>query len=411
MAHYSQPDLSAFGGNAERAKTILITARGEWLAHCGKHLMLVAQPLAEAEKEAKLTRQPNCPRQRATNVARLMTGKFAKLETKMRAILVSHKLFKLDSLPTRRHVAATAPSPAAETAPSPDRTVRTVCALDSSDQTMALTDKAVFNRLRIKGVGEEVMALVDTDAEEDFCPTEDEFLPDVEAAPDAQPLGESAWHNAVLQRLELPHAHVQITTVITVPDEEGKDVAVKQKRVFKVKADNLAHSNREQEKKKTLHPSLQERGDVTMPPFNYWLTEEVFLENMVKTIVGMGVNAAQPCVKKVEVSRLSAQDKPPLVLQCRALEDFKTGHLMLIPGGAGVTLTGKGRAGDPTCINPDDKRKLKRKVHESMLSYAYGSIGSNFKDKRNAASKGDTTFELRSRCALPERRKASSCAM
>ena len=103
-------------------------------------------------------------------LAPLMKGKFAKLETKMRAILVSHELFTPDNLPNRRYVAVTAPSPAAGTAPSPDRTVRTVCALDSSDQTMAWTDKAVFNRLRIKGVGEEVMALVDTDAEEQIFP-------------------------------------------------------------------------------------------------------------------------------------------------------------------------------------------------------------------------------------------------
>ena len=75
----------------------------------------------------------------------------------------SHKFWKEDQSPKRRHVEEVAPSPVTVEGTSPIKIVKQQCLLDGENKNIELTVKDVCDRLCIKGAGEEVMAYVDSD--------------------------------------------------------------------------------------------------------------------------------------------------------------------------------------------------------------------------------------------------------
>ena len=290
---------------------------------------------------------------------------------------------------------------------------------------MQLSAEHVFARLCIEGVGEEVKAFLteedpeDCIKEEEFeVPPETEPIGESEDAPDTQPICEfedwqpiferNVWHSATLRGLALPHAHIEITfemwsQILTKDGKQERKIVGTKSRLFKVHVDNLRpipKDPKNEPTKQPLHPTLRDGGEV-MEPYDYELSELPFHQCIVEHALAMALASAQLSVERVSTVRLSAKGKSPAVLQCRAVEPFKKGQLLLVPAVGDILFQGrdnhmyvcKGDGFQPQ-VAPTKKKNA---IHKSMLSQVTVHIRGAVKDKRkNRESEAQRTFEIRS---------------
>jgi len=142
-------------------QTELLTARGELMANCGRYLLNVGAKRDQAAKKAIAKREEFAPKERIAIVEAETKGKFGKLEEDYREKLVKRKLYEEGALPVAKF--PTAPSQAhavpapsqAHPATSSGAGAPTVALVTADELSVA----HVYERLRIKGLGEEAWRL------------------------------------------------------------------------------------------------------------------------------------------------------------------------------------------------------------------------------------------------------------
>ena len=407
---YKRPPPTALGGcGTEGPDVVLRTARGEFLAKCGRMLLRVVAPLVTVERNAKLIRRSMKPEEREICLAKAKKGKLAQMENQFREILIIHKVFTDDSLPTQRNPVITDEEAHSKAkvkveAHSPAKVVKTQCLLEGDDQNFALTANDVFGRLGISGLGEEVMALPDSESDDSLVDTKEELLSDGEEARSQVPQHgdrEGKWCVAMLRSLDGLIAHVETTSTLEVKNDKGVLVTQQRTHTYRVHVDNLRPSTRPDARKLVLHPTLVDSGE-EMDICDYRLIRPDFVKSMVDYVLAMGFQSVSQIVGQVKVSRLQAKDKFPLVFQCRAQQQYKVGQLVLAPGGGHVTVMVERKPGDDDDPLPEAHQKKKKSIiHEAMLSLVRGSTRTVLKDKRiknkdDLPTSGESSFAIRS---------------
>ena len=391
LKHYNTPDVAGDAVKTGCVNSALTAARGAFLSQCGRYLLKVACALAEAERKALSIRKPITPEQRTRCLDEETKGRFSKLEKRFREILLDKRLFTANSLPEARHPplpdevnssdakvsAAVAPSQANE------------ACFDGDTQT-ELNAQHVFARLRISGVGEQVTALLveQVGAVKAELQSDDENVGGGAVVVKAEPgelIKESKWAQATLVSLDLPHATVEIEVETagdgSQPSEHSADqntppVTQTVKTTVRVHVDDLRPSNCKETPKsrKELHPTLRNDGE-EMPLYHYDDFEKPLYISLANHALSMAFIGSQSSVERVRTLRLSAKDKLPLVLQCRALQAFKKGELLLVPSLGEIVL----QADHDEAVHKTKKLKT---MHESMLSRVVLRVSGGSKDKR-----------------------------
>ena len=177
--------------------------------------------------------------------------------------LLKKKLYTEDGIPPARHPVQVKKAPSQEgSQPSQEAApTRSLLAEVFVDAEVS-TDTHVFERLGVKGCGEEVMAFVKNDSKtvvniEDGAPDTSSGL--VDDSKGSQP-SKGAWHKARLLSLSLPEATVEAIGMVIV-----------------ISVDSLrAVSKAKEQKPVILHPSLQ-LGGVKLNPYDYDFCEEQFI--------------------------------------------------------------------------------------------------------------------------------------
>ena len=241
----------------------LLNARGAMLANCGRYILKVGAVLDQAAKKASSKDDDLTPAAREEVLRAEADNKINKIEDCFRRDLLKKKLYTEDGIPPARHPVQVKKAPSQEgSQPSQEAApTRSLLAEVFVDAEVS-TDTHVFERLGVKGCGEEVMAFVKNDSKtvvniEDGAPDTSSGL--VDASKGSQP-SKGAWHKARLLSLSLPEATVEAIGMVIV-----------------ISVDSLrAVSKAKEQKPVILHPSLQ-LGGVKLNPYDYDFCEEHFI--------------------------------------------------------------------------------------------------------------------------------------
>jgi len=364
--------------------------RGQLLAACGKVILSVGRSLEAEVRKADARRITLSSDARLKIVNDDKTEKLRKIEENFRSQLVKRKLYTQDQLPNPVQPPANESSQVASSQAQalPKNTQRSI-----TSEGRALTNVDVFVRLQIKGLGEEVMALVEPRAEikkeEDASDTDQ---PKRDASTTDEPQANApredgrTWQVVTLTSLEIPQAVVTYGkdkepvnefAQVWVPVDELRPVP-------KPKAEPV---------KKAPHPTLQDghiKG-VALNEYDYVVCESkskhIMLQHLAMSLHVRSINM----VGDVKVYRLSKDGAVPIILQARAQKTFKKGQLALSPLGT---------------ILPDDLdtrvlingfvRGEGKVMHESMLMYVNAAASLVGDKRKNSEHQPSTRYYVMS---------------
>ena len=338
-----------------------------------------------------------------------LDNQLAKLETQFREILLKERVFTEISLPTRRTIekaddvacSLDNPKQKQEKAKRQDgnagvlkQTMSANCLQDGIEHTFSLNEQDIFSRLSIRGLNEQVMAYIDTDNDTVVSNVKQE-MPDSEN--EGQPEEEqcfrvASWHKGILRSLDLPSARVEVILEF----KSSNQTKVKKKtRTFVVNQDQLQAAEPEVTPPPTrLHPTLQEPGAL-MESYDVSSLETQILHAAVSLLLSDAARATRSFASRVEVFRQSKEGELPVSLQCRALETFKRGELVLVPGCVTVDWAMANSDDESAAENPGPTKKPT--IHRSMVPRVRGRIQEVVKDgRRHCADGPQTTFDLMS---------------
>ena len=372
LSTYSQPQAH---GSSVCVASELLAARGELLANCGRYLLKVGHVLEHAAKKAIAKREAFAPHERIRIIQGETTGKLNKLEDYFRKELLKRKLYAEDALPPAMFPVQVVEAPSqakthevdstrvsGENAESPQSSGQGARKL-AHVAAGALTDTHIFERLRVKGCGEEVMAFVKPDSLTVVkSETPEMSCGLVDASEGSQP-SEDAWRIVRLISVSLPQA------VVELPVDDGCERIV-------MCVDELRAVSTVKESQVILHPSLQECGK-TLSPYDYESCQLSFSKAIAGHMLLWTHASAIACVERVTVSRLSDQGKLRCILQARALHAFKKGSLILAPA-----------YGELLPKDSDTKLQLARSqgvVHTAMFSHVEVKVVAAIGDRRRTA--------------------------
>ena len=321
------------------SKLELLKERGALLAQCGRHVRSVGSAVETAVKLSEMRRYALTPEERMAIVETASTGKHRVIEDDFRKRLVGKKLYTELDLPA--HVSAGETKP--QKAPSQAGTGGVKDRLSNTSLTLTdvknVTEADVFDRLRIKGLGEDVMALVahpspsstlgvKTESAAAVREEAAEDSPGVIDAEDGCALKGASWKLVQLKSIQLPHAVVEIIdgttrhTYKVVVDDELRPV-----EKLRVKP----------EKEIVIHPTRQPlQPNCKLPQYSYTLCEMDVKLALAQDALRWLHMRSQLSVERVDVYSLnggkSSHHKIQHVLQARASRAYKAGALVLSPG-------------------------------------------------------------------------------
>lgn len=247
-----------------------------------------------------------------------------------------------------------------------------------------LTEAHVFERLGIKGCGEDVMAR--------FSCSDDVKQEIVHGLLDAsagsqpsdahQPQGDQ-WVVARLLSVSLPYAQVQPLESVFC---HGNDYINRELTVC-VDDDLRAVCKLKEQKnaKLVLHPSLRDPAEA-LTPYDYDFCQVPFMQSMARNMILWSHMAVQSSTEKVLVSRVSDSGKLPLVVQARATEAFKKGALVLVPAFGELML--QDEEADAILA------KSKGTIHESMIDWVCVDVKARLADRRRKDRQDAATTPL-----------------
>ena len=340
----------------------LLTARGEWLSHCGRYLLKIGGILEHATREASSRRDVLQPEERIRLLEKEHLGKFNKLETIFRSDLVKKNLFADDTLPPSTYPEVQAPvdkgagpyTRGHETKAMKDAPVAAICATDELvlADMQNITESQCLNRLGVKACGEQVLALW----REPF------YVTGVKIEPGEQSSGEGKWLTVELVSISVPDAVVELVTKRPQSDSLPESV-VRIARTMPV--DDLRPLVTVRQPPVILHPSLRAPG-TTLGTYCYDADKLAYEKAMVEHMIVWTHSCSIKSVEGVTVSFIGDPKKQQFILQVRADIPFKKGTLVLAPMTTELVRTHSddGRA----LVNTTIAEKQK-KIHESMLSY------------------------------------------
>ena len=413
LKHYSKADVSASFGDEDKAAHALLTARGDFLSKAGKLILRLIKPFEEASAKKKIKKEKLTPEQRHDLFEKMdLDNQLAKLETQFRETLLKERVFTDLSLPERRTIekqdvaACSLDNPKENKGKAKRQDVNagilkqsmsSNCLQEGIEHTFALNEQDIFSRLGIRGLHEQVMAYIDTDRDTivSNLKKEPEDSENEEQQEEEQSFQVAMWHKAILRSLDLPSARVEV--ILDYKSSKEKDVSqVKKKtRTFVVNQDNL----RAAEQAVTpppicLHPSLQDAG-TPMESYDVEPLETQYLAAAVSHLMLDAARASRSYALRVEVFRQSKEGELPVSLQCRALEGFKVGGLMLVPGDVTINWVRSNSNGEDAPENTGPTKKPN--IHPSMLSRVRGRIQEVVKDgRRSMQPRPPTKFDLMS---------------
>ena len=352
----------------------------------------------------------------------------AKTESGFRSILLKEKLYRCESsMPKRlteervqavphsldgvQETAASKKAKEKEHEKANAQPVSRNCFLDRIEDGLELTEQDVFNRLSISGLGEQVMACIDPDCDHVIMDEDDdgedsdssdvimgvgadqlvkkekkEVESDSQPLQDAQPAHDPIWRKAILKRLKLPHAHVQLEEKRAVPDELDPDkfrptIEVK---VYKIEENRLrAIEKKPKNRHRTLHPTLQASG-VPLSTQNFIQAADDYTAFAIMETIADLVMMNRESSTRVQIFRQNQKGKTPISLQCRAQEAFAPRTLLLIPGNAWINFDKK------KADTGDDK---KSNIDKSMVEKLPGLFEEIVLDNRNKKMKQHVAAE------------------
>ena len=412
LKHYHRPD--SFDDSSDEVMQAQLTARGEYLSKWGKMLMKMVIPLSEAvedKKGRKMTLTPG-ERQRLTDNIKL-AEQFSKLETSLRELLLKNNtVFNESTLPDRRTTIEKKAKDGKKTSSLPkekkDQTpivadIATKASVKEEcieQESLSLTSQDVFKRLCIDGINEVVMAYINIDFdrivpaveklfekknkaivakqelefEDGHAAVEDVAAQEVQDAQyekqdaeDARAFAKPSWHEATLRQLRLPHAHVEVSLEIEVEGDDGKPTPKTVTRIFEVRADKLRPKPPQAEPPKPNNPTKQAPGQA-METYNLDYNERRFQHWSIGQLIFDLSRSWQSCSSRVRVYQQSMKGHLPVSLQCRALDAFAIGELVLVPGSDFLQ--------DVKTRFPTSGKKTKAKeiIHSAMMSKVHANF-------------------------------------
>ena len=317
----------------------LLKERGASLAQCGRHVRSVGMAVETAVRVSEMRRYALTPEERMAIVETASTGKHRVIEDDFRKRLVGKKLYTELDLPAHVSAGETKPQRAGKTKLPGVKDRLSNTSLTLTDEKN-VTEADVFDRLRIKGLGEDVMALV-THPSPSSTPrvkTESAAAVREEAAEDSPgvidvedgcALKGASWKLVQLKSIQLPHAVVEIIdgttrhTYKVVVDDELRPV-----EKLRVKP----------EKEIVIHPTLQPlQSNCKLPQYSYNLSEMDVKLTLAQDGLRWLHMRTQLGVEKVDVYSLNGAHsgvgvKTHYILQARASRAYKAGALVLSPG-------------------------------------------------------------------------------
>jgi hypothetical protein len=369
ITHYGNPDLTACDDSGDFAMTALINARGRFLARCGGRIIRTSSVLFEKVKEKKQVNQTLSPAEREAVLCRKQVEQhLAKLETSFRESLVKYRMFHQNSLPGRmiaefKEVVAAHSLDAVPKRKGSQIVEKEVAqVLDpkilqgdvddaASGSASGLTDQAVFERLSITGLREQVFVLIDEEAIP-ICTQGIET--DDEPMPDAQPIIDPSWKEGILCAIELPFVFVEILA--------GKKTEKYKVLECKLRAREAAKDDKPLP---PLHPSLRPQG-VELRSIDWARAAEEYRRQAVNISISDLVGSHKKSSDGVATFRQNPITSSPLSLTCRATQRFTKYTLTLIPGNSWVQLVGLPKE--------DQEQRKKSNLHTSMVSKMRGEI-------------------------------------
>ena len=295
-------------------------------------------------------------------------------------------MFTQLSLPDRKYkeVVVASGGPTGSTAVIPtaeDALIQQQCFLPGEDHAFVQTAADVFERLGIRGLGEDVMAFIDRAS---GTPSDTQ----VEGVSGHAQV--AAWHRAKLLDVGVPYAKVLIKLAVVETDAEGNTVTKEKEEVRKVDVDEClsALSPDDDKKNVPVHPVLQESGE-QITQYCQGSIDISLLHAAVEHVLAMATRLTEENAGAVASYRQSEEGKTPIVVQCRATQAFKKNSLVLVPGGGTIRMhfnrTNNDEDGDdePASYPPKKKQKTQKTIHTSMLDLVEGGfIQEAAKDKR-----------------------------
>ena len=266
--HYRASQNSHLSGFLARE---MLSVRGELLANCGRYLLRIGSALEQAAKKALLKQAPLTPEERLRFLETECQGKLGQLEDYFRKQLVKRSLYTETDLPETLYPMSQSSEPTVN-APSQAGLRRSNAKIELCDpkpeqgaegggsgshgqveavrgEAGALSEAHVYERLRVKGCGEEVLAMFQAGEKSNVKVEEtNDSTGLADASEGSQPSGVS-WKTVRLISVSLPQAVVEL-----VADGGGE--------TFSVCVDDLRPVTKVKEVKVIVHPSLQESGKV-----------------------------------------------------------------------------------------------------------------------------------------------------
>jgi len=302
--------------------------RCQLLAACGKCIMSVGQLIETEVRKAAAIRRTLSQDARIRFVNETKKGKLSKIEEHFRSQLVKRKLYTQENLPNAVEPPTKTSS---QVAPSqePELKLKEKTLGSITSEGRALTNDDVFTRLEIKGLGEEVLALVpcvklekeeeasDTDEPTNDAPTK------VEQTKDGTRIDGRIWQIVTLTSLEIPNALVKY----------AKDKA-HTTHSYQVLVDELrpVPKSIKEPEVNAPHPTRQS-GGVALNGYDYEACEmdstKFMLHHLIMSLHVRSINSVE-CVK---VYKLNEHGGLPIILQAQATRAFKKGQLTLSPLG------------------------------------------------------------------------------
>ena len=360
LGHYSKPTCKGQHGLPDKD---LLSVRGQFLRQTGNLLMKVGQVLDNANRREKAQGRLLSPARRKEARDEESKGHFSKLEHWFRKEMVRLNLFAEADLPAVLHPVKT-PADSGQVAPSQGTLLAVKAELssggpqpaeaksssDTNGEAGLLTLQHVYERLGVKGCGENVLvsmenvSLVEPSVK---CEADSASKDDTVGVMDVHPHSKqgkdmSSWRTVRLLSVSLPNAVVEVRP----GDSESAET---------VHVDFLwALGEVKAQKKITVHPILLQ-GGTTLPAYDYKSSERDIARSVAEHMLTLAHVAAMSSVEGLTVSRLSEDDKTPVILQVRAKQNFKKGTLFLPPACGHI-------------FSKDDSVASTKVVHSSMLS-------------------------------------------
>ena len=278
------------------------------------------------------------------------------------------------------------------------------CFSGTMEHSFSSDEQDLFSRLSIRGFGKQVWVYIEIDKDR----MEGNAMPAERAEGNAKPeleeheeeeaelvQGNAAWHKATLLSLEPPGARVQVTLEYKVANQEGVSQVKTKTKIFIVNPDKLRAAEREAPAAPLLsiplHPALQEAGE-SMENYDMTPHEAQFLSAALQLVLQDSVRASRQFAARVQVHRQSKKGELPVSLTCRALEPFKVGKLMLVPGDAVISWIVNNR--DDEAAPGKSASQKKACIHHSMQARVRGDIQEVVKDGRRVENRPERTFDL-----------------